>query len=134
MLDKAAQSDLSRALSNLDVIADTASKLASKGPTTLPATSSGPNLAIGCRCTVDSQITPLATTPRDVLESASGVLSVLKPSVVVNQVLNVATGLTSLDMRAIQANLNLLPQKVAALDAHGAHEVAGISTTSSPRW
>ena len=125
VLDKAAQSDLSRALSNLDVIADTASKLASKGPTTLPATSSDLTSLSAAADTVDSQITPLATTPRDVLESASGVLSVLKPSVVVNQVLNVATGLTSLDMRAIQANLNLLPQKVAALDAHGAHEVAG---------
>jgi hypothetical protein len=45
--------------------------------------------------------------------------------VVVNQVLGVATGFTSLDMPAILANLNLLPQKVAALDAHGAHKVAG---------
>ena len=49
----------------------------------------------------------------------------LKPAVVVNQVLGVATGLTSLDMPAILANLDLLPQKVAALDAHGAHKIAG---------
>ena len=49
----------------------------------------------------------------------------LKPTVVVNQVLNVATGVTSLDMPGILANLNLLPQKVAALDAQGAHKVAG---------
>jgi len=125
VLDKAAQSDLSRALSNLDVIADTASKLASKGPTTLPASSPALASLSTAAGTLDSQIAPLATTPSDVLGSASGVLSVLKPSVVVNQVLGVATGFTSLDMPAILANLNLLPQKVAALDAHGAHKVAG---------
>ncbi len=125
VLDKASQSDLSSALSTVTAIADTASKLTSKGPTTLPVTSTDLTPLSTAAVTLDSQIAPLTTTPSDVLESASGVLSVLKPTVVVNQVLKVATGLTSLDMPAIQANLSLLPQKVAALDAHGAHEVAG---------
>lgn len=44
----------------------------------------------------------------------------LKPTVVVNQVLNVATGVTSLDLPGILNNLALLPQKVAALDAQEA--------------
>lgn len=52
-------------------------------------------------------------------------LSVLKPTVVVNQVLNVATGITSLDILGILTNLTVLPRRVAALDARGAHEVAG---------
>lgn len=125
VLDKAGESDLSSALTTVTAIADTASTLASKGSTTLPASS--PDLASLSTAagTLDSQIAPLATTPSDVLGSASGVLSLLKPTVVVNQVLGVATGFTSLDMPAILANLNLLPQKVAALDAHGAHKVAG---------
>ena len=125
VLDKAGQSDLSSAFSTATSIAETANKLAGKGAPTLPAASpelTSLSAAVG---TLDSQIAPLAATPSDVLGSASGVLSVLKPTVVVNQVLNVATGVSSLDMPAILANLNLLPQKVAALDAQGAHKVAG---------
>ncbi len=125
VLDKAGESDLSSALSTVTAIADTASTLASKGSTTLPASSPDLTSLSTAAGTLDSQIAPLATTPSDVLGSASGVLSLLKPTVVVNQVLGVATGFTSLDMPAILANLNLLPQKVAALDAHGAHKVAG---------
>ena len=125
VLDKAGESDLSSALATVTAIADTASKLASKGSTTLPASSPDLTSLSTAAGTLDSQIAPLATTPSDVLGSASGVRSVLKPTVVVNQVLGVATGLTSLDMPAILANLNLLPQKIAALDAHGAHQIAG---------
>ncbi|MDJ0407156.1 cutinase family protein [Rhodococcus erythropolis] len=125
VLDKAGESDLSSALSTVTAIADTASTLANTGSTTLPAASPDLTSLSTAAGTLDSQIAPLATTPSDVLRSASGVLSLLKPTVVVNQVLNVATGFTSLDMPAILANLNLLPQKVAALDAHGAHKVAG---------
>ncbi|WP_411742718.1 hypothetical protein [Rhodococcus sp. IEGM 1366] len=55
----------------------------------------------------------------------SQVLSVLKPTVVVDQVRNIAIGVSSLDIPGILANLALLPQKVAALDAQGAHKVAG---------
>lgn len=125
VLDKAGKSDLSSALSTVTAIADTASKLASKGSVTLPASSPDLDSLSAAAGTLDSQIAPLATTPSDVLESASGVLSLLKPTVVVNQILNFASGFTSLDMPAILANLNLLPQKVAALDAQGAHKVAG---------
>ncbi len=71
------------------------------------------------------QIGPVASAPAEVLESASSVLSVLKPTVVIDQVLNVVTGVSSLDMPGILHNLAVLPQKVAALDAHGAHQVAG---------
>ncbi|ARE37880.1 cutinase (plasmid) [Rhodococcus sp. BH4] len=125
VLDEASKSDLSSALSTVTAIADTASKLASKGSTTLPASSPDLTSLSTAAGTLDSQIAPLLATPSDVLGSASGVLTLLKPTVVVNQVLNVTTGVTSLDMPAILANLTLLPQKVAALDAQGAHTVAG---------
>ena len=125
VLDKAGESDLSSALSTVNAIADTANKLANKGSTTLPATSPDLTSLSTAAATLDGQIAPLLATPSDVLGAASGVLSVLKPTVVVNQVLAVATGITSLDMPAILANLNLLPQKVATLDAYGAHKVAG---------
>ncbi|MBT2263537.1 cutinase family protein [Rhodococcus erythropolis] len=125
VLEKAGQSDLSSALSTATSIADTASKLASNGTTTLPAASLDLTSLSTAAGILDRQIAPLSTTPRDILGSASGVLSVLKPTVVVNQVLGVATGLASVDMPAILANLTLLPQKVAALDAQGAHKVAG---------
>lgn len=125
VLDKAGQADLSSALSTVTAIADTASKLASKGSMALPAASPDLISLSTAAGTLDSQIAPLLATPSDVLGSASGALSVLKPTVFVNQVLNVVIGITSLDMPAILANLNLLPQKVAALDAQGAHKIAG---------
>ncbi|WP_206024533.1 hypothetical protein [Rhodococcus sp. 14C212] len=76
------------------------------------------------------QLAPLASTPAEALSAAPRVLSVLKlsvlePTVVRDQVLTVATGLTALDVPAIVHNLTLLPQKVAALDACGAHQIAG---------
>lgn len=125
VLEKASRSDLSSALSTVTAIADTASKLANKGATTLPASSPDLTPLSTAAGTLDSQIAPLSTTPSDVLGSASGVLSLLKPTVVVNQALNVAIEVASLDIPAILANLDLLPQKVAALDAHGAHQIAG---------
>ncbi|MDI9915669.1 cutinase family protein [Rhodococcus sp. IEGM 1379] len=125
VLDSAGQSDLTSALSAATTIIDAATKLTNQGTATLP-THSPDITALGATAdTLNRQIAPLASTPTDVLSSASGVLSVLKPTVVVNQVLGVVTGVTSLDMPAILANLTLLPQKVAALDAHGAHKVAG---------
>ncbi|WP_094275925.1 cutinase family protein [Rhodococcus sp. OK302] len=125
VLDSAGQSDLTSALTAATTIVDAAAALTNQGTATLPANS--PDItALGATAgTLDNHVAPLASTPTDMLRSASGVLSVLKPTVVINQILNVATGITSLDIPAILANLTLLPQKVAALDAQGAHKVAG---------
>ena len=71
-----------------------------------------------------SQIAPLTSTPVDALSATSTVLSVLKPATVVNHVVGVATGVSALDVVGILRKLTVLPQKVAALDAHGAHQVA----------
>ncbi|MFD9664380.1 cutinase family protein [Rhodococcus sp. NPDC059968] len=125
VLSKAGASDLSAALNAVTTIADTARKLADSGTTTVAATSADAAQLSTAATTLGGQVAPLTSTPVDALSAASTVLSVLKPATVVGQVLNVATGVTALDVPGILRNLTVLPQKVAALDAHGAHQVAG---------
>ena len=88
-------------MSTLSPITDTATRLTAFGTTTL--TTSSPEVATlaATAATLGNQVAPLATTPRDVLGQASSVLSLLKPQVVVDQVLNIATGLTSINYPAI---------------------------------
>jgi len=125
VLSNAGASDLSAALNTVTTIAETAGKLADSGSSTVAATSGDAAQLSAAATTLGGQVAPLTSVPADALSAASNVLSVLKPATVVNQVLNVATGVTALDVQGILRNLTVLPQKVAALDAHGAHQVAG---------
>lgn len=125
VLSKAGASDLSAALGTVTTIADTAGKMAESGSSTVAGASGDAARLSAAATTLGGQVAPLASVPADALASASTVLSVLKPATVVGQVLNVATGVTALDVPGILHNLTVLPQKVAALDAHGAHQVAG---------
>lgn len=125
VLNTATQADLSSALTTAAKLADTASSLSQTGTTTLSASSPDAAALSSAAGTLSTQVAPLAATPADALASASSVLSVLKPSVVVGQALNVVTNVTALDLPAILNNLAVLPQKVAALDARGAHQIAG---------
>ncbi|EHI43720.1 hypothetical protein OPAG_08260 [Rhodococcus opacus PD630] len=125
VLSNAGASDLSAALNTVTTIADTAGKLADSGSSTVASTSGDAAQLSAAATTLGGQVAPLTSVPADALAAASTVLSVLKPATVVNQVLNVATGVTALDVPGILNNLTALPQKVAALDAHGAHQVAG---------
>ncbi|EME22627.1 putative Cutinase [Rhodococcus triatomae BKS 15-14] len=125
VLTKAGQSDLTGALDTATKIANTANKLTGGDALDLPSTSAEVQTLAMAADTLGGQVAPISGAPADALTSATSVLSVLKPTVVVNQVLNVVTGVTSLDMPGILNNLTLLPQKVAALDARGAHEIAG---------
>lgn len=125
VLTRAGQSDLESAFSAALKIADTASTLAGDASAGLPSSAPEIQTLADNANLLTGQVAPLVSTPVDALSSATSVLSVLKPTVVVNQVLGVATGVTSLDMPGILNNLTLLPQKVAALDAHGAHQIAG---------
>ncbi|MGW0025413.1 cutinase family protein [Rhodococcus sp. NPDC003383] len=125
VLTRAGQSDLESAFSAALKIADTASTLAGDASAGLPSSAPEIQTLADNANLLTGQVAPLVSTPVDALSSATSVLSVLKPTVVVNQVLNVATGVTSLDLPGILDNLALLPQKVAALDAHGAHQIAG---------
>jgi len=125
VLSKAGASDLSTALTAVATIADTAGKLVDSGTTTVAGASEDLPQLSAAATTLGGQVAPLTSVPADALQGASTVLSVLKPATVVGQVLNVATGVTALDVPGILRNLTVLPQKVAALDAHGAHQVAG---------
>ncbi|QXF84357.1 cutinase family protein (plasmid) [Rhodococcus pyridinivorans] len=125
VLTRAGQSDLESAFSAALEIADTASTLAGDASAGLPSSAPEIQTLADNANLLTGQVAPLVSTPVDALSSATSVLSVLKPTVVVNQVLGVATGVTSLDLPGILDNLALLPQKVAALDAHGAHQIAG---------
>ena len=125
VLSNAGASDLSAALTTVTTIADTAGKLADSGSSTVAGTSGDAAQLSAAATTLGGQVAPLTSVPADALATASTVLSVLKPATVVDQVLNVATGVTALDVPGILNNLTVLPQKVAALDAHGAHQVAG---------
>ncbi|RZL71937.1 MAG: cutinase family protein, partial [Rhodococcus sp. (in: high G+C Gram-positive bacteria)] len=125
VLSKAGTSDLSTALTTVTRIADTAGKLAESGSSTVAGASGDAAQLSAAATTLGGQVAPLTSVPADALQGASTVLSVLKPATVVGQVLGVATGVTALDVPGILNNLTALPQKVAALDAHGAHQVAG---------
>ncbi|NDV08794.1 cutinase family protein [Rhodococcus sp. IEGM 248] len=124
VLTTASHADLSGALDSVTTIANTAAKLANNGATTLPATTPEISQLAGTAATLGSQIAPVAATPADALSSASSVLSVLKPKVVVDQALNVVTGVTALDIPKILHNLIVLPQKIAAGDVRAARDTA----------
>ncbi|EID76952.1 hypothetical protein W59_25546 [Rhodococcus opacus RKJ300 = JCM 13270] len=125
VLSKARASDLTAALNTVTTIADTARKLADSGTTTVAGASADAAQLSTAATPLGGQVAPLTSVPADALSTASTVLSVLKPATVVDQILNVVTGVTALDISGILNNLTVLPQKVAALDAHGAHQVAG---------
>ncbi|MDV6230535.1 cutinase family protein [Rhodococcus cercidiphylli] len=117
VLDALDQIDIPAVLSTATSIADTASSV-------LGGTGTTAGLA-GTASTLSGQVAPLQSVSPDALTSATQVLSLLKPKTVVNQVVNVATGFTSLDYQGIVDNLIALPQKVAALDVAGSHKIAG---------
>ncbi|MFI7167228.1 cutinase family protein [Rhodococcus erythropolis] len=125
VLTGADASDLPGALSNVNRIAAAATQLIETGNTSLTASSPEAATLAAPAAALGNQIAPLATTPPEILGQASNVLAVLKPQVVVDQVLNIATGITSINYPAILDNLAMLPQKVAALDVAGAHQIAG---------
>ncbi|MDZ7931173.1 MAG: hypothetical protein U5N21_14465, partial [Rhodococcus sp. (in: high G+C Gram-positive bacteria)] len=106
------------------VLKRTATSIADTASSVLGGTGTTAGLA-GPASTLSGQVAPLQSVSPDALTSATQVLSLLKPKTVVNQVVNVATGFTSLDYQGIIDNLIALPQKVAALDVAGSHKIAG---------
>ncbi len=124
VLTTASQTNLAGALDSAATIANTAATLANNGTTILPATAPEISQLAGTAASLGDQIAPVAATPADALSSASSVLSVLKPKVVVDQALNVVTGVTALDIQKILHNLIVLPQKIAAGDVRAARDAA----------
>ncbi|WP_280453927.1 cutinase family protein [Nocardia brasiliensis] len=125
VLNGAAQADLSGAVSAANTISGNATDLLNNGVETLPAGSPQVAALSGLSDSLNGQIEVLITLPTGVLESAAGILALLKPSEMVNQALDVVAKVTTLDFRGILDNLALLPQKVLARDAAGAHAIAG---------
>ncbi|MFD6157611.1 cutinase family protein [Nocardia sp. NPDC060256] len=125
VLSKVEESDLTGAATAVSTIADTATSLLGRGIRTLQANSpDAATLTIKINALV-GQVAPVADLPAALLNSAAKILALLKPTVLVDQTLDVVANVTALDFRAIMDNLALLPQKVAAMDAQGAHQVAG---------
>ncbi|MFC9436482.1 cutinase family protein [Nocardia sp. NPDC057030] len=125
VLIKAGESDLTGATTAVSTITDTATGLLNRGVRTLQVNSpDAATLTVKVEAMVD-QIAPLADLPAAILGSATKILAMLKPTMLVDQTLDVVANVTALDFGAIMANLALLPQKVAAMDAQGAHQVAG---------
>ncbi|MHA4854759.1 cutinase family protein [Rhodococcus sp. MSC1_016] len=124
VLTAASHADLTGALDSVATIVNTAAKLSNSGTTTLLPTDPQISQLSTTAASLGSQIAPVAATPADALSTASSVLSVLKPTVVVEQALNVVTGITALDIPKILHNLIVLPQKIAAGDVRGARDAA----------
>lgn len=125
VLAGAGQSDLAAAESALRTITGKAAELLDRGIRTLAPNSPDATMLSTTATTLSGQIAPLVDIRVDILGSASQILSMLEPSVLINQALAVVGEAAALDLPWIRAQLLLLSQKVAALDARGAHQVAG---------
>ncbi|WP_084654761.1 cutinase family protein [Nocardia altamirensis] len=125
VLTLAEQSDLSEAASSVTAIADTADKLLNNGVRKLRSNSLKARSLRSSAHEISDQVAPLAATSPDILGSARNILALLKPTVLVDQALDVAADVTTVDFPGILANLALLPQKALAMDAAGAHQIAG---------
>lgn len=75
--------------------------------------------------TLSTSVSPLASTPADQLATATSVLSAIKPVTIINQVLGVVTGVTSVDYNGVAANLQALPGFLLSGNITEAHRVSG---------
>ncbi|WP_378730295.1 cutinase family protein [Nocardia brasiliensis] len=125
VLTIAGESDLSGAAAAATRIADNATELLNNGVGKLrPSSVKARSLRMAAGNLRD-EVAPLAAAPASTLGSATRILALLKPSVLVDQALDVAADVTTFDFPKILDNLIALPQKVVAMDAAGAHQVAG---------
>ena len=70
-------------------------------------------------------LAPIASTPIDQLQTATSVLSAIKPVTIINQILNVVAGVTSVDYPGVVTNLQALVGHLLAGNVKAAHQVAG---------
>lgn len=124
VLDAANKADVSQAIGTARQLAQTAGQL---GTAPLPATSPQAQQLASTATGLSAQLAPMAATPADTLTTASNILSTLQPQVLVDQVLNVATGVGGLaaNLPKILSDLQALPARIAAADIDGAHRLAG---------
>ncbi|GAB20522.1 hypothetical protein GOEFS_119_00120 [Gordonia effusa NBRC 100432] len=124
VLSAAGKVDLNQVVSMAGQLAQTANGLSGQKVST--TSQQGQQLTSTANA-LKTQISPLTSTPTDTLSTASSVLSVLQPQVIVDQVLNVATNMGAMvsNLPAILADLQKLPQAIAALNVDEVHRLAG---------
>ncbi|WP_260502223.1 cutinase family protein [Rhodococcus aetherivorans] len=130
VLDMLEQVDVSAVLSAADAVTSASTALltarASGGPVEVSTLAGSAEALV-------AGLSPLAASGPVELRTATRVLSVAKPTTILNQLLNVVSGVSAVDYPAVAAGLQLLPIKIATGDVHGAHAVAGdLNTQLSP--
>ncbi|MFE2123567.1 cutinase family protein [Rhodococcus aetherivorans] len=122
VLDMLEQVDVPAVLSAAEAVTDTSTAL-------LEARTSGEPVDVSMLASsadaLVAGLSPLAASGPVELRTATQVLSVAKPTTIINQLLNVVSGVTSVDYAAVAAGLQQLPGKLATGDVRGAHAVAG---------
>jgi hypothetical protein len=122
VLDTLEQVDVPAVLSAAEAVTSTSTAL-------LKARTSGEPVSVSTLAssadTLVTGLSPLAAAGPPELRTATQVLSVAKPTTIINQLLNVVSGVTSVDYQAVAAGLQALPGKVATGDVRGAHAIAG---------
>ncbi|MFF0818390.1 cutinase family protein [Rhodococcus sp. NPDC003318] len=107
------------------VLDTTESLLGARASGTTTGTATSYDSLVAPAQTLASGTGALAETPADQLRTATSVLSALQPKSIIDQVLNVVAGVTSVDYPAVAAGLQQLPGKIVAGDIPAAHKLAG---------
>lgn len=122
VLDMLEQVDVPAVLSAAEAVTDTSTAL-------LEARTSGEPVDVATLASsadaLVAGLSPLAASGPPELRTATHVLSVAKPTTIINQLLNVVSGVTAVDYPAVAAGLQQLPGKLATGDVRGAHAIAG---------
>ncbi|MYR08995.1 cutinase family protein [Gordonia sp. SID5947] len=114
----------------------------SAAPTGLPLAASGvdggstPDLTglASSALQLATEVAPLNSTDKAALQTASGVLGVIKIDTIVSQGLNVVSAVTDTDYAGIIGNLQRLPAQLFAGDVRGAHRTAGVLNNQFAPW
>lgn len=122
VLDTLEQVDVPAVLSAADAVTETSTAL-------LKSRASGERVDVSTLAssadTLVAGLSPLAASGPPELRTATQVLSVAKPTTIINQLLNVVSGVTTVDYAAVAAGLQQLPIKLVTGDTRGAHVIAG---------
>ena len=116
VVDKVENLDLGNALDSLATIARSTQNTTTTTPTT-PTPTPTPE-ALSAVDSLSGQLAPLTTTPADQLATASSMLSILKPSVLINQTTHIASctiAFASNIPAILHLTLNRIPGIVASM-------------------
>lgn len=114
--------DVPQVLGAADQVVSLANSILSGGGTGTGGTYAG---LTGPAQSLSNGVAPLAGTPTDQLTTATAILSAIQPVTIINQILGVVSGVTSVDYNAVAANLQILPGHLLAGNVKEAHRVAG---------